>query len=80
MWGLTTQVSTPKSITSCITAFKKKPNTRGVAPSLLSIRDILLHTVFARDKFLTTYVQLSYVSKITRPRYLKEVTIYRGIP
>ena len=36
--------------------------------------DILLHTVFARAKFLTTAGQLSSVSDITRPRYSREVT------
>ena len=47
---------------------------------LVRMRDILLQTVFARAKFLTTAGQSSSVSKITRPRYLKEVTIYRGHP
>ena len=80
MQGVTTQVSAPKSSTTYITALKNKPDTRGVAPSLMSTRKILLHTVFAQAKFLTTDGQSSSVSKITRPRYLKEVTISRGRP
>ena len=76
--GLTTQVSTPKSSTACIMALKKKPYTRGVAPSLMSIRKILLHIVFARSKFLTTAGHSSSVADIIRPRYLKEVIISRG--
>ena len=71
MRGVTTQVYAPKSITACITAFKKRPDTQGVSPSLLRIRDILLHTVFTRDKFLTIAVQSSSVAEITRPSYLK---------
>ena len=80
MQGVNTQVSSPKSITACIMALKKKPDTRGVALSLLSICDILLHTVFYRAKVITTAIQWSSVAKITCHRYLKEVTISRGRP
>ena len=37
-------------------------------------------TALARDKFFTTVGQALYASEITRPRYLKEVTISRGHP
>ena len=80
MRGVTTQVSAPKSSISCITALKKNPDTRGAAPSLLRISEILLQTFFAQAKFLTTAGQLLSVSEIPRPRYLKEVTTYRGRP
>ena len=44
------------------------------------MRGILLHTVFARAKFLTTAGHPSSVADINRPRYLKEVIISREIP
>ena len=59
---------------------KNNPETRGVAPSLQRMHAILLLTVFAQAKFLTTVDHSSYVSEITRPRYLKEVTTSRGCP
>ena len=80
MRGVTTKVSAPNRGTACIMAFKKNLDTRGVAPSLLRMRNILLQTFFARAKFFTTYVQSSSVANITRPRYLMEVTISRGCP
>ena len=80
MWGVTTQVSVPKSSTACSTALKKKPYTCGSDPSLLIILVLLFHTALALDKFLTTVGQLSSTTNITRPRYRKEVTISRGIP
>ena len=49
-------------------------------PSLLMIRVILLQTNLAWDKLFTTAGHLSSAAKITRPRYLKEVTISRGRP
>ena len=55
-------------------------DTCGAAPSLLRIHIILLQTTLARNKFFTNSVQLSSTTKITRPRYLKEVTISRGRP
>ena len=80
MRGLTPQVSALNISTACITALKKKLDTRGVDHYLLSTRDILLHTVFDRAKLLTTAGQSSSISEITRPRYVKEVTISRGRP
>ena len=80
MREVTTQVSAPKMGTAWISALKKKPYTRGIAPYLLRIRDILLQTVFTMYKFFTTAVLPSSVADITRPRYLKEVTISRGLP
>ena len=44
MQGVNTQVSALKSSTACIADLKNNPETRGVAPSLLRICDILLHT------------------------------------
>ena len=80
MRGLTPQISSPMSSIDCIMALKKKPDTRGVTPSLLSICYIPIHTVFAWSNFLTTSGQSSSVAEITHPRYLKEVTISRGAP
>ena len=77
MRGVIIQVYDPKISTAWITALKKRLDTRGAATSLLRMHDILLQTVFTQAKFLTTASQLSSVSKINRPRYLKEVTIYR---
>ena len=53
---------------------------RGVAPYLLSICVIFLHTVFSWAKFLAISGQLSTVAMITHPRYFKEVAIYREAP
>ena len=78
--GVTNQVSDPKSSTACTTALKKNPDTRSANPSLLRIHVILLQTYLAREKFFTTAGHSSSASKITRPRYLKEVTISRGRP
>ena len=80
MQGVTKQVSTLKISTACITVLKINPDTRGVAPSLLRMRGILLHTVFDRERLIITTVQCSSVAEITRPRYLKEVIISRGHP
>ena len=77
---MTTQVSDPNISTACTTALKKKPDTRGTAPSLLRIRVILFHTRLAHYKFLTTSGQSSSATNIIRPRYLKEFTISRGRP
>ena len=78
MWGVTTQFSTPKNSTAWTTALKKKQYTRGAAPSLMRMRDILLQNFLAQAKFLTTAGQSSSASKITHPRYLKEFNISRG--
>ena len=80
MLGVTTQVSAPKSSTAWIRALNNKPDNQGVDPTLLRMRDILLKTVFARAKLLTTYIQSLSVGEINLPRYLKEVTISRGCP
>ena len=80
MRGVTNQVSNPKSSTACAMALKDIPDTRSADPSLLRMHNILLKTFLAWDKFFTTTGQFSSASDITRPRYLKEVTISRGRP
>ena len=80
MRGVTTQVYKPYSNNSRNTYLKKYPYTRGSAPPLLRIIVILFHTALARYKLLTTSGQSYSPAKITRPRYRKEVTIYRGHP
>ena len=47
MQGVTTQVSALKSNTDCTTALNKNPDTRGLAPSLIGILNILLQTARA---------------------------------
>ena len=78
MQGVTTQVSDPNSSTAYTTSLKKKPDTRGAAPSLLRMRAVLLQAALSQDKLLTTTGQSSSAAKITRPRYLKEFTISKG--
>ena len=78
MWGVTTQVSDPKSSTACTTALKNKPDTRSAAPYRMRMRIILLQTALAREKFFTTAGQSLSSADITCTRYLKEVTISRG--
>ena len=56
MWGLTTHISAPKSITDYMMALKKSPDTRGLAPSLIRIPIILLHTSHAFVIFRITAV------------------------
>ena len=79
MWGVTTQVSKPKSNTACTTSLKKNPETHGSDLSLLSIVVILFHITLARYKSPTTAVQYSSAAKVARSRYRKEVTISRGV-
>ena len=80
MQGVTTQIYGSKRNTACNIALKKNTDTCGFAPYLLMILAILFHTKLARDKVLTNDFQSSSATKITRPRYRKEVTISRGIP
>ena len=80
MRGVTTHVSDPKISTACTTALKKKLKTRGADPYLLRTRDIFLQIFLARENFFTVADQSSFAAHITRPRYLKEVTIPRGSP
>ena len=80
VWGVTTQVSNTKISTACTKALKNNPDTHGSAPSLLRIHVILLQTVLDWDKLFTTAGQSLSATDITRPRYTKEVTIYRGRP
>ena len=56
------------------------PDTRGAAPFLMRMRNILLQTVLARDKLFTTDGQSLSAAKIIRTRYFNEVTISRGRP
>ena len=78
MRGVANQVSVPKISTDWTTNLKKNPDTRGATPSLLKIRVNLCHTTRASDRFLTTAGQSPLATEITRPKYLKEVTISRG--
>ena len=80
MWGVITQVSAPKSSTAWTTDLKKNPNIRGAAPSLMRTCVSLRHTARALASFTTTAGQSSSASEITRPNYLKEVTISRELP
>ena len=80
MQGVTSHVYVPKSNTTCTMALKKKPDTRGSVPYLLSILIILFHTSLAREKFLSTFVKPLFAADITCPRYRKEVTISKGLP
>ena len=54
---------------------KKYPETRGLAPSQLSIFDIIHHTGRVFTTFKTTVVQSSSATHSTLLRYLKDVTI-----
>ena len=78
--GVTTHVSNPKINTNCTMDYKNKPDTHDPHPYLLRILVILFHIALVRDKFLTTSGQLSSATKITLPRYRKEVTISMGLP
>ena len=78
--GVTTQVSDLKSSTTFTTALKNNPDNHGAAPSLLRMLSILLQTDLSRDKLLTTAKKSSSAAVITRPKYLKEVTIFSGHP
>ena len=80
MCEVNTQVSNLKISTACTTGLKNKPDTHCASPSLLRIRVILFHTSLARDKFVTTSGKFLSAAKISRPRFLKEVTISRGRP
>ena len=80
MQRVITQVSNTKSSTTCNTAFKNNPDTRGTAPYLLSRHAIVLQTALDRDKLFTAPGQSSSAAEITLPRYLKDVTISRGRP
>ena len=78
MQGVTTNVSATKTRTYWTTYLKKNPDTRSAAPSLLRILVNLCFNACAFARFLTTDDQLLPTADITRPKYLKEVTIYRG--
>ena len=78
MRGATTQVSNPKISTACKTALKQNLDTSCAAPSLLRMCNTLLQNFLARNRFFTNYGQSSSAAEITRPRYLKEVTISWG--
>ena len=78
--GVTTQVSAPKISTNWTTNLKKNQDTRSAALSLLRIIFNLCHTTRALVRFLTTTGQSFSAADITRPKYLKQVTISRGSP
>ena len=77
---MTNQVSDLKISTACTTYLKNKPDTRGAAPYLPRMHDILLQTVLDRYKLFTTSGQSFHTAKITCTRYFKEVIISRGRP
>ena len=80
MWGVTNPVSAPKSNPYWTTDLKKNLDTRSLAPSLLRILIIRIHTAHDFPRFKITVSQLSSAAEITPPRYRKEVTISRGRP
>ena len=59
-------------------ALKKITDTRGLAPSLLRIPNILRHAVHDFVRLWTATIQSSTAVNITLPMYLKEGTVYRG--
>ena len=80
MQGVTTQVYAPKISTKGTTSLKKNLDNRGPAPSLLRICVSLRHTTSALASFLTAAGHSSSATEITRPKYLKQVSISRGRP
>ena len=79
MRGVTTHVSAPKSSTYWTTALKKS-DTCDAVPSLLRILVSLRHADRALARFMTTAGHSLSVAEITRPKYLKDFAISRGIP
>ena len=73
-----TQDSASNSNTYWIMDLKKNLEFRGLATTLLSIFDILHHTVHAFTRFRTTFRNSSSATNITLPRYLNDLTIPRG--
>ena len=61
-------------------ALKKNQGTRISDPSLLRVLVVLLHTALVLSKFYTTAGKFPSATKITLPRYRKEVTISRDCP
>ena len=80
MRGVISQVYASKSNTYWTTDLNKNPYTRSTTPSMISILDILYHTVRTFTIFRTTVGQLSSAANITLPKYLKDITISRGSP
>ena len=77
MQGVTTYVYNPNRRNSCTTALRDIPETRGMAPSHLSILASHAQLFRSFQRFPTTDVQSSSAAVKTRPRYLKEVTVAR---
>ena len=75
MLGVTIHVSSLKSNTEWAMDLRKKPDTCGLAPSMLRILVIILQTARAFFKFWITAVQSSYATDNTLPSYLKYDTI-----
>ena len=69
MWGVTTQYYALKSNADWMTDLKKKPETRSLAPSLISILDIP-HIVSDFTRFRTNVSHSSSATDSTLPRYL----------
>ena len=80
IWGVTTNISLPKSSNNWNTALRKNRYTRDANPSLLRILVNLRHTVCAFSRFLTTAGQFSPTTEITLHKYLNEVTSSRVNP
>ena len=57
---------------------RKNPDTRGAPPSLLRMFVNLCHNTRTFARFLNTAGKSFSIAEITRPKYLKDVTISRG--
>ena len=80
MRGVSTHVSDPNISTACTTALKKIPGTLELAsfhPITLVSRAQIFRALL---RFPTTADQLSSAAIKTRPVYLEEVTVSRGLP
>ena len=80
MQGVIAEVSESKRNTYWTTYLKKNRDTYSIAPSLISILDVLCCTVRAFKRFRTTVGQSSSAAHSTLPRYLKDINISRGSP
>ena len=54
---------------------KKNPDTRGLAPSLISILDIIRQMDRSFIRFRITSDHLSSADNINHPKYLKDTTV-----
>ena len=80
MRGVITHISAPKSRTDFTTTLKNIPVTLVLAASPPSILDIWSQIFQAFLRFPTNAVQLSPDAVNIQPKYLKGVTVSRGLP